>query len=148
MVGRTNMHMCTCSSSIGMLALLRNLSPELSRGISTALALLAVPKCPTSQCSCSPHFVCEPLRCPDCVCNGSNRACPDPLPTGAPWLVFLIGCITCLLLGYTCGRIRARAPASAPETFVAAAPAVEDQTQLARNQLAEIRSRRNGLGSR
>lgn len=54
-----------------MLAALRSCLPEFARGLSTALAIRASPRCP----DCSPSLSCPDIgQCPACTCNGALRA--------------------------------------------------------------------------
>ena len=87
-----------------MLPALRAVLPEFARGISTAIALAAVPRCPEQHCQ--PVFP-EAVRCPDCVCQGALRVpIEEPIPScGALWyslsdlvIALLLGCI----IGYWC----------------------------------------------
>ena len=97
-----------------MLAVLRQAIPELTRGVTTSLALLSAPSC--LACNCAPALTCpENFRCPDCHCSGQTRICHVGELLGFAWrnlgeaglVGFLVGIcaavgLTALSLG--CGR--------------------------------------------
>ena len=68
--------------------------PELARGVTTALAVWAVP--PAAPCpalACQPTLNCpEGFPCPSCTCQGNERHCP-PIPSCHPYNSFAIGVV-------------------------------------------------------
>ena len=133
--------------------LLPDIVPELTRGVSTALAIWATPSCPLCPAlTCTPSLHCaESNPCPACICQGVERTCPVSGETQGA-LVFLLGVlcgviITLVLVGpipakiasnsYSCvslllARIFSRrTPIAAPTIRVSAA-----QIALARRQQA------------
>ena len=94
-----------------MLAVARASIPELARGLSTSIALLAGnQKCP--DCQCSPTLNCPDIPAsPDCVCSGSTRLCPvtEPIVTidrlfASHILVLLLGVCVGFYLSRSCPR--------------------------------------------
>ena len=133
-----------------MQALVRSGVVEGVRGLSTALALLASPRCP----DCKPALYCgEQQRCPDCVCNGQKRDCTetavftfwDKVSTFFAGLLF--GLVLALLgaLYLSSARRRPSLPIVAqPEEPVAETTDLT-QAEQARHQLQTIAlRRRNG----
>ena len=127
-----------------MLAIARSLAPELARGLSTSLALLANRQaCP--DCICSPSVQCAHLPKPaDCICEGNQRQCPAT--EGCPdqlacWAIaflagVIIGVAICAYGAFHCGLFPKPA-AEPPSVSSSTTPAVEDLS-VASNSPAAI----------
>ena len=62
-----------------MLAAFVRCIPDALRGLSTALTVAAVPRCP----DCAPSLQCAEARpCPDCQCLDGSRVCPKTPEVG------------------------------------------------------------------
>ena len=108
--------------------------PELARGFSTSLALVAARPSPQT---CSPVLQCpEVHRCPDCVCQGSQRACPSF--DCSYWSPFTHGVVVALVAVITLAGV-----VWSVQVWWSEVPEVEtvDSLSEARRQLAVVRSR-------
>ena len=138
----------------GMLAIARSLAPELARGLSTSLALLANRQaCP--DCLCSPTLQCAQLPKPaDCVCESNQRlcavtdSCPDPVVHCV--IAFLSGVIVgatlCIYVAYHCGLL-VRPVATSPIVSSSTIAVVEEHpiahTSPAAIALQRLKDKRN-----
>ena len=140
-VGRTMLTLLWIKSK-GMLAAVQAAAPELSRGVSTALAIFSLPRCP--DCHCHPSLQCNQHECPSCVCNGQQRECPSAASSHS-WTLLCSVFITGFALGagvwhWLCNRYLVTGTPSSP---CSQTTEVDDRVQArAHQQLQELRSRR------
>ena len=132
-----------------MQAVLDSVTIELGRSVSTAITLWAIPRpvCPP----CAPELHCGEVRsCPDCVCSGSHRECPEadcPACDRVSYCVggILVGIIAALLSCLVLSHRRRQAPRLSP-----LAPKLEDWSDddlalTAKAQAELLRLKRNAL---
>ena len=139
-----------------MMELVRAVGIELARGSSVALALLAqprVPPCP--RCPVCPDCICTPrLSCPG---NESGIAAAECEPLDCPdfpWIAIVAVGVLGLTTGFLFGRptsssaeivtgkpVDARGLTAAPASLEVPTLSEEDIADLAREQVAALRSR-------
>ena len=126
-----------------MLAIARSLAPELVRGLSTSLALLANQRdCPDSTCAPIVHCAAVP-RQSDCVCQGSQRQCPtvENHPDQLAYLAIaflagtIVGIVVCVVGAAYFGFI-SRPLITPPRSTVPFSSAVEDSPAVATSPAA------------
>ena len=121
---------------LSMLAAIRACIPELSKGISVAVAIAASPSCP--NCECSPQLVCPTV--PSCICSGSERICPQDSWWPSSVCIGVVLCIG-LIIGY---NLKIGVSKLAKVHGESRLPSVKD---IAKQQVEEVKRRRvsNGL---
>lgn len=139
----THMYFHTYAQAFKLIvALSQTLVVEALRSVSTAFSLWAA----RQQCApCAPVLHCaESVRCPDCVCQGTERSCPPQescsrSSKGFFWGV-AVGIALTLCFTLFCSVTRRRK--SLPRALPAPAAQVEDDlAAAAKAQVRQVRSR-------
>ena len=133
----------TCAQAFyHMLALSQTIVLEALRSVSTAFSLWAA----RQQCApCSPVLHCaEAVRCPDCVCQGTERSCPAQESCSWSFSGFFVGVAVgiALTLGFTLFCSVTRRRRLPPQRLPAPAAEIEDDlAAAAQEQIRQVRSR-------
>ena len=141
----------TISSHFGyqMLAVLRAQIPEVVRGLTTSLLVRSsTPTCP--DLVCSPSLTCpEVHRCPDCICSGTSRSCPElgEAPPSLQLVSHLVILVVGIVLGISFqrqfGQYRSRT-----SIFSRYFPAKEENDSSSSSDLIEKARRQTALAKR